>query len=814
MQRVIDCLIAVTGLVILAPLMLLVAIAIKLDSQGPVLFKQERIGRHLKPFSIYKFRTMSAGAEKRGPLTVRDDPRVTRLGAFLRDTKLDELPQLLNVLRGDMSLVGPRPELARYVRLFPDEFREILKVRPGITDPASIAYRHESSLLSATEDPESKYVREILPDKLRLARIYVDHPSLGHALRLVLETLMVLSYPARFLDRLFEGLARHRVVTDALAQGTLAAAAHMAALFLRYDGAPPAEIGSVAGRALPVIALIRCAWLWPFNLHRDVWQYVGLSELGAIVASVALGTGTIWLALHAPALAGYPPSVLILDGLLCVVALSGVRIVRRLHGELREKVLASRRIVIVGVDDSTESMLRELMSHPRHDYRIVGLVSGDRSTLGLRIHNVPIVGCYDQLEEILGRTSPDETFIVASAVPEGRLRELIRRCRGSGRPVKLLPDLADILKGKEPSPHPELYPVDELLFREPVQFDLERLGQSLRGRRIMVTGAGGSIGSEICRQVAACRPAGLVMFEKHEASLFHIEREIRRLYPEVTADAFIGDVRDSSRIDEILEATRPELIFHAAAYKHVPMMERNPWEAVKTNALGTKILTEAADRFGVGTFVLISTDKAVEPTCVMGASKRMAELILQWIAPHSRTRFLTVRFGNVLDSSGSVIPLFREQIERGGPVTVTHARATRWFMTVPEAVQLILEAQTLGRGGEVFVLDMGKPVRILDLACSLIRQRGLRPGKDVPIEFTGLRPGERLFERLFNDHEMVWKTPHPRILMAAETNGNGHGQGRRAEEFRRLIRRIQAAAGEGPAPDLEELADRAERLYA
>jgi len=567
---------------------------------------------------------------------------------------------------------------------------------------------------------------------------------------------------------------------------------------------------------LPVITLIRCAWLWPFNLHRDLWQYVGLTELGAIVASVALGTATIGLVLQLPAFAGYPPSVILLDALLCVATLSGVRIVRRLHGELREKVLASRRIVIVGVDDSTESVLRDLMSHPRYDYRIVGLVSRERSTVGLRIHNVPILGSLDMLEEILRRTSPDETFIVASAVPEGELRELIRRCRVSGRPVKLLPDLEDILKGKEPAPHPELYQVDDLLFREPVQFDLERLRQGLHGRRVMVTGAGGSIGSEICRQVAACQPAGLVMFEKHEASLYDIDREIRRLFPGITADAFIGDVRDASRVDEVLEATRPEVIFHAAAYKHVPMMERNPWEAAKTNALGTKILTEAADRFGVGTFVLISTDKAVEPICVMGASKRMAELILQWIAPHSRTRFLTVRFGNVLDSSGSVIPLFREQIERGGPVTVTHARATRWFMTVPEAVHLILEAQSLGKGGEVFVLDMGKPVRILDLACSLIRQHGLRPGKDIPIEFTGLRPGERLFERLFNDQEVVWKTQHPRILMAAEMNGNGNGHvpQRRADEFRRLIRRIQAAAGEAPAPDLEKLAERAEQLYA
>src|SRR5439155_1493947 len=234
------------------------------------------------------------------------------------------------------------------------------------------------------------------------------------------------------------------------------------------------------------------------------------------------------------------------------------------------------------------------------------------------------------------------------------------------------------------------------------------------------------------------------MFEKHEASLYHIDRELRGSFPGLRADALIGDVLDRQRVEDVLETTRPDVIFHAAAYKHVPMMERNPWEAVKTNALGTKVLAEAADRLGVPTFVLISTDKAVEPVCAMGASKRMAELILQWNAPRSRTRFLTVRFGNVLESSGSVVPLFREQIERRSPVTVTHPRVTRWFMTVPEAVQLTLGSVTMGRGGEVFVLDMGEQVRVVDLARSLIRQYGLRPGKDVPIVFTGLRPGERL----------------------------------------------------------------------
>jgi FlaA1/EpsC-like NDP-sugar epimerase len=296
-------------------------------------------------------------------------------------------------------------------------------------------------------------------------------------------------------------------------------------------------------------------------------------------------------------------------------------------------------------------------------------------------------------------------------------------------------------------------------------------------------------------QVAACHPSRLVLLEKHEESLFHIEGRLRGAFPSVRVEAMIGDIRDEERVDEIFGATQPEVVFHAAAYKHVPMMERNPREALKTNVRGTEILAEAAGRHGVQTFAFISTDKAVEPVCVMGATKRLAELTLRQIAPRSQTRFITVRFGNVLGSSGSVIPTFRDQIARRVPVTVTHPDVTRWFMTVPEAVHLILESVTIGGGGEVFVLDMGKPVRVLDLARSLIRQHGLEPDRDIPIVYTGLRPGERLFEKLFNDHETICKTEHPRILMAVERHErlNGHAGAIRDEERLRLLRMIESA---------------------
>ncbi len=848
MKRVMDVVLVAIGLALLSPLLLLIAIAIKLEGKGPVLFRQERVGRHFRPFRIYKFRTMVVGAERLGPgLTVRDDRRVTRLGRFLRDSKLDELPQLFNVLKGDMSLVGPRPELRRYVDQFPDDYREILKVRPGITDLASLTYRRESSLLAVPEDAEATYLSVILPEKIRLARISVERTSALHDLGLILGTVIALAYPARLLDRLFDRLGRHHTATTALIQGGLAVVATLTALRLDFNGSPPAGAKALVLTTLPLLLVLRLAWLRAFDLYNDVWQFVGIPNLGSLAAAVALSSASFWLLLRWPLGRMYPVSILLVDSMLCAAGWGAARMARRVHRELSVKVLGSRRVLVVGDGSEADRVLRELENGRGHGCRVIGIVGSESHARGLHIRNVPILGTYDQLDDVLRAHPADEILVVASAAPPDRRRDLIRHCRASGRPVKVVTGLEEALSSGRTKPVVEAPEPEDFLFRDPVQVDLEGVRACFRGRAVLVTGAGGSIGSEICRQIATCAPSRLVLFEKHEESLFHLERELRGLHPDLQIAAVIGDVRDASRVAETFEATRPAVVFHAAAYKHVPMMERNPSEAVKTNVLGTKVVAEAARDLGVETFVLISTDKAVNPVCVMGASKRMAELTLQGIAARSLTRFLTVRFGNVLGSSGSVIPIFREQIETGRPITVTHPDVARWFMTVPEAVQLILEAVTIGRGGEVFVLDMGKPVKIADLARSLIRQYGLRPGKDVPIVYTGLRPGERLFEKLFNDNERVLKTTHPRILMAVEpkvparasgngaahVNGNGNGNGAvhssgngngngaahvngngngagaspRVEELRRLMAIVQNAAERNPAPGLEKVAE-------
>jgi FlaA1/EpsC-like NDP-sugar epimerase/lipopolysaccharide/colanic/teichoic acid biosynthesis glycosyltransferase len=812
MKRLLDIVLSATGLLVLAPVMAAVAVALKREGAGPVLFRQVRLGRDFRPFRILKFRTMVPGAEALGPgITPGADPRVTRLGAFLRWTKLDELPQLFNVLRGDMSLVGPRPELPRYARMFEDDYREILKVRPGITDVASLVYRDEAGRLDAELDPERAYVTSILPDKIRIARTYVSRASLGYDLKIIAETLLVLAYPSRRIEGLLDRLGRHHRALALIVQAALVALANVAAMWLVYDGGLTRAVFDVVMLGLPALLVLRTLWHVSFRLDRDRWRYVGLVELGRILAATALGSASFYLFTRlVPALSGYPRAVIIVDAVLCLLALAGARILRRAQCGLRERTLNPRRTLVVGAGDPAERVVRDLRSHPRSAYEVIGLVGGERSETGLSVHSVPIAGGFDDLPRVLAHLRPDEIVLVAETIPPGRLEALVRDCRAFEAAVRVIgeTDPAGASRGGTDAPR-DLEPprAEDLLFRDAVTVDLEGVRPHYAGRRVLVTGAGGSIGSEICRQVAACGPARLLLFEKHEASLYHIERELRARHPGLALEPILGDVAEPARVNDVFERARPEIVFHAAAYKHVPMLEMNPNEGYKTNTLGSRIVAEAASHAGVERFVLISTDKAVEPVSVLGATKRLAELAVHEVAGRSATRCMSVRFGNVLESSGSVVPLFKEQIERGGPVTVTHSEATRWFMTVPEAVQLILEAAAMGRGGETFVLDMGKPVRIVDLARALVRHYGLRPDRDIKIEFTGLRPGERLFEKLFNDHELVWKTSHPRILMAAELKSRQEsGRGMEIERLTAFVEQV-AADGDGrlgPRPGHEE----------
>ena len=768
MKRCLDITASALGLLFLWPVFLVIAVLIKLEDGGPVLFRQLRVGRGCKSFHILKFRTMLVDAESNGPaITVKGDDRVTATGARLRPWKLDELPQLWNVLIGDMSLVGSRPEVPRYVDMFRDEYNEILKIRPGITDLASIRYRDENNMLEQTGDPEAFYIERILPEKLKLSRDYVRKASISYDIRLVFTTLAALFYPARAIERAVDRLSPYRFWIGTLVQGSATFLAYVLAFQIRFDGHVPATEREVFTRLLPAVIVARLLWLNVFGLFHSVWRYSGVRDLRSIAFAVTLGSLTwysaaVWF-MGAP---GVSRGIVVVDALLCIGFLAFIRISRRLHRELRPGAMPTRRVLLVGEEDSMARVARELLDRPAQDCQVVGMLNGDLRRKGTRIHGVPVLGTKSDLTDIIRATDPDEILFAMPGATKELREALLAECRSLGKPARLAPDVSDVLLRRDAPKLGGNYNPEELLFREAIRTDHDQARAVIADRCVLITGAGGSIGSEISRQVAAHKPSRLVLFERHEFALYEIERQLRRMYPELVLEPIIGDVADAERVDDVFNEVKPHAIFHAAAYKHVPMMERNPGEALRTNVIGTRTVAEAAMRHGTEVFVLISTDKAVEPVCMMGISKRMAELSLQILKPESRTKLLTVRFGNVLESSGSVLPLFREQIERGGPVTVTHPEVTRLFMTVPEAVQLILHAASLGNGGEVFVLDMGKPIRIVDMAKALIGLYGLTPGKDIEIQFTGLRPGERLFEKLLNDNETVWKSGHPKILRA------------------------------------------------
>jgi FlaA1/EpsC-like NDP-sugar epimerase len=459
--------------------------------------------------------------------------------------------------------------------------------------------------------------------------------------------------------------------------------------------------------------------------------------------------------------------VLMLDLFTTIMLLSGVRMVVRLYHEefFSEHHGTIRRFLIVGAGNAGEALLREMMRRRDSQYEVVGFVDDDPAKQGTEIHGIPVLGTVDNLPQICKKQSIDEIAIAIPTATRKQLRRVVQVCQGTKIRFSTVPSLMDIAAGKLQVSQMRDVDINDLLGREVVNLDMEQIQAFLKDKVILVTGAGGSIGSEMCRQVCAFAPRQLLLLEQAENPLFFIEGELRKSFPNVPFESVIADITDRTRIEQVFSHYRPQVVIHAAAHKHVPLMEQNPGEAIKNNVLGTRTVADTADAFGAECFVMISTDKAVNPTSIMGSSKRIAEMYIQDLNKTSKTHFVTVRFGNVLGSNGSVVPIFKQQIAAGGPVTVTHPEMRRYFMTIPEASQLVLQAAAMGAGGEIFVLDMGDPVRIVDLARELITLSGFRPGEDIEIEFTGLRPGEKLFEELSIKGENMLATKHPKIAV-------------------------------------------------
>lgn len=549
---------------------------------------------------------------------------------------------------------------------------------------------------------------------------------------------------------------------------TAAAFAWSLAYLLRFNFEPPPHFIDEMLHTLIWVVPLQSIIFWRFGLYRGLWRYASVTDLRRIFLAVLTAAAFIPLVLWMFRISAViPRSVLVINPALLLLVMGGSRFIYRLwkeHGFYHNLKLNVEPVLVLGAGDAAVGLSKELARS--RDWRLVGFLDDNVDKHGRILNGIKVLGALDSLSQWTERMGVKQAIVAMPSAPHQVRKRAIEICNQAGVKVLTVPSFDDLLSGRVAISQLRAVELDDLLGRDPVQLDAAGLHELFTNKTVLVTGAGGSIGSELCRQIIHFKPRTLVMFELSEFALYNMEQELAAKFNGLDVVCLIGDVRDAARLDQVFSEYKPAVVFHAAAYKHVPLMEQhNAWQAIRNNVLGTWSVATAAQRHDVAKFVLISTDKAVNPANVMGASKRLAEMVCQGLQQSGGTRFIMVRFGNVLGSTGSVIPKFREQIAKGGPLTVTHPDITRYFMSIPEAAQLVLQASLMGKGGEIFVLDMGDPVKIVDLANDLIRLSGL--GKDdIRIEFTGLRLGEKLYEELLADNEHTLPTPHVKLRIA------------------------------------------------
>ena len=576
-------------------------------------------------------------------------------------------------------------------------------------------------------------------------------------------------------------------VTILLTDVFLIALAWYAAHLLRFNFDLPMAGRGMVGRILPGVVLLKLVVFYFFHLYQGMWRYTSITDLINILKACIISTFIIvCLFFFSHRFEEFSRSVFIIDCALTILAVSGARLILRLFFEikngsndgfpLRHRLLNrhnipkdATKLLIIGAGNSGEKIHREIRDNPRLKYWVVGYLDDDYTKQHKMIHGIPVLGRVNQLDEVSKKVIPDEVLIAVPSASAEQMRTIVDCCKHTDLKFKTLPGLGELINGRVSINAVRDVAYRDLLGRSVVHLEEERIDKYLNNNRVLVTGAGGSIGSELCRQICRFRPKLLVLFEQAESSLYDIDLELKREFPYVKVVPVLGDIRNRSRLERTFQKHSPIAVFHAAAYKHVPMLEIQPWEAVLNNIHGTRNVVEVARKHKVQRFVMVSTDKAVRPTNIMGTTKRVAELMVQCqkMTDKTDTRFITVRFGNVVGSVGSVVPLFKKQIEKGGPVTITHPEVTRYFMTIPEASQLILQAGAMGKGGETYILKMGTSIKIVDMARDLIRLSGFEPDVDIKIEFIGLRPGEKLYEELITEGEGIVPTSHDKIMVLA-----------------------------------------------
>ena len=603
----------------------------------------------------------------------------------------------------------------------------------------------------------------------------------------------------RWKKKPFGSVKSLRVAILLVADVALINLSQFLALFLRFEFnvAAMLESGYLENlvKFAPVYTVMVIAALAISGIYKSLWEFVGIKEAAYIVLASAASSILqyfIMSMLNMP----LPRSFPIISGLLLAMFIAGERLAYRLLRNVQRSMNhydQQQPTMLIGAGNAGAMVLRDLQGSEMSRNRIVCIIDDDEGKQGRSLLGVPIVGGRESIEDEVRKRGVREIILAIPKATGSQRRAILEICQRTGCTTKILPGIAELASGDALSRQLRNVEIADLLGRDSIEVDMHSITGHIRHRRVLVTGGGGSIGSELCRQLAACNPAMLIIFDIYENNAYAIEQELRRRYPSLNLVTLIGSVRDRAKVEQVFRDYRPEIVYHAAAHKHVPLMESSPAEAVKNNVFGTKNVAEAADAFGAKAFVLISTDKAVNPTSIMGTTKRVCEMIIQAMDHRSaNTRYVAVRFGNVLGSNGSVIPLFREQIEHGGPVTVTHREMVRYFMTIPEAVSLVMQAGVYAKGGEIFVLDMGKPVKIDDLARNMIRLCGMEPDVDIPIVYTGLRPGEKLYEELLMAEEGLEKTANDLIFV-------GHPNGFSDEELAQSLTRLETLCRENDA---------------
>jgi FlaA1/EpsC-like NDP-sugar epimerase len=562
------------------------------------------------------------------------------------------------------------------------------------------------------------------------------------------------------------------------------------AFYLRFDGADRYVV--LYNYTYPVVTLLTLASFYKFNLYGRLWKFASVNELISIISATLVAT-LLTIGYTFMIVDPYPRSVYILYWSLLTTFAGGYRFMLRAYTNINiignHKANDAKNVLVIGAGDAGSVVIEEFVKHPGLKRNPVAVIDDDKNKHGMKIRGVRVEGGRDEIPNIVLKKSVHEIIIALPSADRREIREIVQICNKTKCKIKIVPGIYELIDGKVAVQRLRDVKIEDLLGREPVKVNLDQMAGYINGKTVLVTGGAGSIGSELCYQIAGFNPKKLLIFDLNENDVYNLECDLKETFPNLKHISLIGSVRDENRVKHVFQKYRPEVIFHAAAHKHVPLMELNPIEAIKNNVFGTLNVAEASMEYSAERFILISTDKAVNPTNIMGATKRIAEIIIQMMARRSNTVFAAVRFGNVLGSKGSVVPLFKRQIERGGPVTVTHPEVTRYFMTIPEAVQLVIQAGAFANGGEIFILDMGEPVKIIDLAKDMIRLSGLEPNVDIKIQYTGLRPGEKLYEELLLDEEGITATKNEKIYIAKPTYMSVETFLKELEQLKKIILR-------------------------